>query len=81
MADIIATELQASQIGGGSPYTSNLMATRVRAVALGCNIRNSYANNQLVALKDLYKMGCVCNTECVCTYTACECTSYCSCTT
>ena len=45
MAGIIATEKQAAAIGGGSSYTSNLMVTKTRAVALGCSIRNSYSNN------------------------------------
>lgn len=40
----IATEKEAASIGGGSSYTSNLMVTRVRAVALGCSIRNSYSD-------------------------------------
>lgn len=44
MANIIATEKQAATIGGGSSYTTDLMVTRVRAVALGCNIRNTYTN-------------------------------------
>lgn len=38
------------------------MVTRVRAVALGCSIRNSYSDKQLVCLKDLYKIWC--NEQC-----------------
>lgn len=44
MANIIATEKQAATIGGGTSYTANLMVTRVRAVALGCSIRNTYTD-------------------------------------
>ena len=76
MADIIATELQASNIGGGSPYTSNLAVTKVRAVALGCNVRGTYSDNQLVALKDLAKdisKYCTCNYQCQCNKDICRC--------
>jgi hypothetical protein len=45
MANIIANEEQAANIGGGTNYTEDLMVTRIRAVALGCNIRNTYDNN------------------------------------
>lgn len=90
MAGIIATEAQAAAIGGGSSYTSNLMVTRTRAVALGCSIRNSYENNQLVSHGDLYKPGytyCTCNAQCTCDLvctsvsgqTTCTCNSECSC--
>lgn len=40
----IATEKEAANIGGGTSYTANLMVTRVRAVALGCSIRNTYTD-------------------------------------
>lgn len=56
---IIATEAQAKSIGGSSAsVTTNLMVTRVRAVALGCSIRNSYSDKQLVCLRDLYRVYC-----------------------
>lgn len=45
MANIIATEAQAADIGGGSSYTAKLMVTRIRAVALGCSIRNTYTDS------------------------------------
>ncbi len=64
---IIGTERQAYIIGGsgGSAYTANLAATKVRAKALGCSIRNdsSYANNQLIPLRDLQKLR---DTYCSC---------------
>jgi len=50
---VIATEQQAASIGGGSPYTNNLCATKSRAETLGCAISASYSNNQLVELKHL----------------------------
>ena len=83
MANIIATETQAKSIGGSSAsVTANLMVTRVRAVALGCSIRNSYSDKQLVCLKDLYKLGCTgeCDANCACKSSNCTCNSTCDCT-
>ena len=84
MANIIATERQAYIIGGsgGGAYTSNLATTKVRAQALGCNIRGTYADNQLVKLKDLAKdtnTYCTCNTQCGCNTNVCSCQTACSC--
>ena len=85
MANIIATERQAYIIGGiGGAYTSNLATTKVRAQALGCNIRGTYADNQLVNLKDLAKdtnTYCTCNTQCGCNTNVCSCVSQCTCNT
>lgn len=56
MADLIATEAYAKSIGGKNiSYTSNLGCTKSRAVALGCTVAGTYANNQLVCQKDLSK--------------------------
>ena len=83
---IIATEAQAKSIGGSSAsVTTNLMVTRVRAVALGCSIRNSYSDKQLVCLRDLYRVWC--NEQCTgnhqqaCNVVGCvgDCSSNCSC--
>lgn len=77
---IIATEYDAAVIGGGGSYTSNLMATRTRAAALGCGISGSYADNQLVRKSALYKLNsCGCNSVCTC-YSACSCYYNCACT-
>lgn len=51
---IIATENDARTIGGSSAsYTSNLCATKARAIALSCTVSGNYDNNQLVQLSDL----------------------------
>ena len=66
----IANEKHAHLIGGSSvSYTENLAVTRVRAVTLGCNVRGSYEDLQLVALEDLYRLTdtwCSCNSQCAC---------------
>ena len=54
MADLIATEAYAQSIGGASiSYTSNLCCTKSRAIALGCDVAGTYADNQLVRKEDL----------------------------
>ena len=56
MANLIATEGYAKNIGGKNiSYTSNLGCTKSRAIALGCNVGGTYADNQLVCQKDLSK--------------------------
>lgn len=56
MADLIATEAYAKNIGGKNiSYTSNLGCTKSRAIALGCDVAGTYLNNQLVCQKDLSK--------------------------
>ena len=74
----IANEKHAHLIGGSSvSYTENLAVTRVRAVTLGCNVRGSYEDLQLVALEDLYRLTdtwCSCNSQCACN-TVCSCQS------
>ena len=58
MANLIATEGYAKNIGGKNiSYTSNLGCTKSRAIALGCDVAGTYANNQLVCQKDLSKAG------------------------
>ena len=57
MADLIATEAYALKIGSintnsFSPYQG---CTKYRAIALGCNVAGTYADNQLVCQKDLSK--------------------------
>ena len=60
MANLIATEAYAKNIGGKNiSYTSNLGCTKSRAVALGCKVAGTYANNQLVCQKDLSKTSTV----------------------
>ena len=55
MPNIIATENDARTIGGSSgSYTSNLCATKARALALNCGIRGNYESGQLVPLTDLF---------------------------
>ena len=57
MADLIATEAYAQSIGGAPiSYTSNLGCTKSRAIALGCDVAETYIDNQLVCKKDLCKM-------------------------
>lgn len=42
----IATEKEAAIIGGGSSYVDKKAVTKIRAVALGCQIRlTSYTDN------------------------------------
>ena len=54
MADLIATEGYAQSIGGiNISYTSNLGCTKSRAIALGCNVKGTYTNNQLIRQVDL----------------------------
>ena len=54
MADLIATEAYAKNIGGKNiSYTSNLGCTKSRAIALGCNVKGTYTNNQLIRQVDL----------------------------
>ena len=56
MANLIATEAYAKNIGGKNiSYTSNLGCTKSRAISLGCTVAETYANNQLVCQKDLSK--------------------------
>ena len=56
MADLIATEAYAKNIGGKNiSYTSNLGCTKSRAIALGCNVKGTYTDKQLVCQKDLSK--------------------------
>ena len=61
MADLIATEAYALKIGSintnsFSPYQGCI---KYRAIALGCNVAGTYANNQLVCQKDLSKASTV----------------------
>jgi hypothetical protein len=74
MPEIIATEANAASIGGGGGYTSSLCATKTRAVALGCSIRNpgNYSNSQLMPLSQLYKPGCS-----QCSHCSSDCASHC----
>ena len=52
----IATEAEAKTIGGSTgSVTTNLCVIKTRAVALGCNVSGSYADNQLVMFSDLSK--------------------------
>lgn len=54
MADLIATEGYAKNIGGKNiSYTSNLGCIKSRAIALGCEVSGTYTDNQLVCQKDL----------------------------
>ena len=55
MADIIAKESEAAAIGGGTTNTGNKCATKLRALALGCIVKGTYADNQLTCLKDIKK--------------------------
>ena len=56
MADLIATEAYAQSIGNVPiSYTSNLCCTKSRAIALGCDVAGTYADNQLVRKEDLSK--------------------------
>lgn len=56
MADLIATEDYAKNIGGvNASYTPNLCCTKFRAIALGCTVAGTYTDNQLVCQKDLSK--------------------------
>ena len=58
MADLIATEAYAKNIGGKNvSYTSNLGCTKSKAIALGCKVAGTYVDNQLVCQKDLSKPG------------------------
>ena len=60
MANLIATEAYAQSKGGVNiSYTPNLGCTKSRAIALGCNVRGTYADNQLVCQKDLSKTSTV----------------------
>ena len=60
MANLIATEAYAKNIGGKNiSYTSNLGCTKSRATALGCNVGGTYVDNQLVCQKDLSKTSTV----------------------
>lgn len=49
----IATEQEAYNIGGSGSPVDKKMCTKARAIALGCTVNGSYANNQLVQLADL----------------------------
>lgn len=51
----IATEQEARNIGGKGTATNNKCATKSKAQALGCNVKGSYKDNQLVQLNDLSK--------------------------
>lgn len=75
----IATEKEAASVGGGTSYTENLAVTKIRAVALGCQIRlTSYTDNQLVALKDLYKTESqACSSTCSCNQKNAGCSGEC----
>ena len=56
MADLIATEAFAQSKGGVNvSYTPNLGCTKSRAIALGCNVAGTYADNQLVSEDSLMK--------------------------
>lgn len=56
MADLIATEDYAKNIGGvNASYIPNLCCTKFRAIALGCTVAGTYLDNQLVCQKDLSK--------------------------
>ena len=58
MADLIATEAFAKNIGGANiSYISNLGCTKSKAIALGCKVARTYTNNQLVCQKDLSTPG------------------------
>lgn len=51
----IATEGEAASIGGGSGAVSKKCCTKSRAIGLGCQVKGSYKDNQLVQLQDLSK--------------------------
>ena len=71
MADLIATEAYAQSIGGANiSYTSNLGCTKSRAIALGCDVAGTYANNQLVCQKDLSKAVKIYAYHCSITYSS-----------
>lgn len=54
MADLIATEAYAQSVSGrNASYTPNLGCTKSRAIALGCNVKGTYTNNQLIRQVDL----------------------------
>lgn len=56
MANLIATEQYARSIGGTrTSYTHNLCCTKLRAIALGCNVAGTYTDYQVVCQKDLSK--------------------------
>ena len=56
MANLVATEDYARSIGGTSAsYTHNLCCTKLRAIALGCDVAGTYTDYQLVCQKDLSK--------------------------
>ena len=69
MANLIATEAYAKNIGGKNiSYTSNLGCTKSRAIALGCDVAGTYLNNQLVCQKDLSKAAKTYTYNCNVTY-------------
>lgn len=76
----IASEQQAAEIGGGSTYTNNRTITKIRAINLGCTIRNDdeYSNDRLIPLYQLQKISYI---ECSCNGTQCSCNGYISGTT
>lgn len=76
----IANEQEAATIGGGTSYTSNLAVTKIRAINLGCTIRNDdeYSNDRLIPLYQLQKISYI---ECNCNSTQCDCNGYISGTT
>lgn len=55
MADLIATEAYAQSIGKIYTSTPNLCCTKSRAIALGCIVGGTYADNQLVSEDSLMK--------------------------
>lgn len=55
MAGLIANEVYAANIGGGSGALSGKCCTAARAVALGCKVANGYTGSILVAQSSLSK--------------------------
>ena len=55
MANLIATEGYAQSIGKIYTSTPNLCCTKSRAIALGCIVGGTYADNQLVSKDYLMK--------------------------
>lgn len=89
----IANEWQAYQVGqdesritsyscsSDSKFVADKGATYKQAITLGCKVRGTYEDTQLVALEDLYYQGTYTTStrNCTCDSSYCSCQSVCTC--